>query len=344
MTNLIIFLFYTIKQNGRIVVKIKIVLLIFLLSICANIKAEDSTLIRIQTDVDNVQLKINDSLYLLDNFSNKLTANNWFLITVAKGELHFVLKNQNEVIDTTIIISDQNVLALELRFLSQTIEDSLTVENKNNLFITSVPDSGFITINGTTLDVFTPSYLYVPDDSVIVEIYKDGYEPLVTDFLLLEFQKKQVEFILKPMVPAHLNADSLGYTMEKEIPPKDIRNADQIEDKYMGMAETFLIFPFAQGLVAKLALNDNNQTVANVMVGSGAILSAGSYLLSKILSKKKRNEIKAMNKEIEKQNIDIKSSNKEIELLVRSLNAERIMKWEDENVNKGVVKIKVDHD
>ena len=43
--------------------------------------------------------------------------------------------------------------------------------------------------------------------------------------------------------------------------------------------------------------------------------------------------------EIERQNIEIKSGNKEIELMVRKVNAERKVKWEDENVNKGVVKI-----
>ena len=339
MTNFIIYLLCIIIINERIDVNFKIFILFILIFICCQISANNSTLVRIRTDVDSIELKINDSLYQIDNYGNFLTAHNWFIIPLTNGEYHFVLRYDEQQIDTAITISNQESIVLEFPFLQAETEKPVTEKNEIRIPVTSVPDSGFITINWNTLELLTPTIITVKKDTFTIEVYKDGYEPLVTDLMIADLQQKQVIFILKAMEPARFNADSLGLSMEKEIPPFDIRIAERVQNKYMGMAETFIIFPFAQGLIAKLALDDDNQKVADVMVGAGAFLTGGAYILSKILSKRKRNEINEKNIEVEKQNLEIKSSNKEIELMVRKVNADRKIKWEDENVNKGVVKI-----
>ncbi len=338
MTILIIFILYNIIINERNDVKFIIFLQVTLLFFCCQIAAKNSTLVRIRSDVDSVVLKINDSLFLTDNYDNALTAQNWFIISLKNGDYDFVLSYNKQKIDTTITINNQESIALEFSFLQNDTEVSIE-KNKIRIPVVSVPDSGFVTIDGSTLDVLTPTFFTADKDTFTIEVYREGYEPLVTDLMMADLQKKQVNFILKPMEPVRLNTDSLGFSMEKEIPVINILIAENIQNKYMGMAETFFIFPFAQGLIAKLALDNDNQKVADIMVGSGVILSTGSYLLSKILSNRKRKEIKEKNMDIERQNIEIKSSNKEIELMVRKVNAERKVKWEDENVNKGVVKI-----
>jgi len=310
---------------------------LFLLFFFIQTATADSTLVRIRTDVDISNFQINDSSYITDSYNNPLSANNWFLIHLSNGEYRFSLQYREQQIDTSLIIENQESIALEISFLHK--NEILKESDLPKLYITSNPDSGFITLDGKTLDILTPTFISIPKDTISVEVYKDGYIPLVTDLMIKELQKKQVKFILMPMEPAPLNADSLGYTLEKPIQPLDIRAVDKIKNKYIGMAETFMIFPFAQGLIAKIVLDEDNQTEANILVGSGAILSAGSYILSKILSKRKSNEIKERNVEIDRQNLEIKSSNKEIELIVRKANAEKKVKWKEKSANKGVVEI-----
>ncbi len=236
--------------------------------------------------------------------------------------------------DTTQVRIHPDIDSVVLR-----LHDSLLNKPGNNVLVTSVPENGFVTLDGKTLEELTPIILPLSREKLSIEVYKDGYEPLITDLMMAEIQKKQVQFILRPLAPIYLNADSLGYTIQSVVHPIEPARAKNIEKKYMALAETFLILPLSQGLIAKLVLDDDNQREANVLVGAGIILTTGSYLLSKIFSKKKRNEIEQENIIIEKQNIDIKNSNKEIELLVRKVNAERIEKWEEESKDKGVVVI-----
>ncbi len=326
-----LFIIHSMNRNKKIT-RCFFGLLILLLTLCSTIDAADSILVRIRTDVYSVKLHIDDSLYVQDNFGNQFSSNNWFIISLTSGEHHISLQFEDERIDTTIVITQQESIALEFSFLPEEI-----IDNASKIFIMSNPDSGYITIDGKVLEILTPTFVSLDKDTVSVEVYRDGYEPLVTDLMLAELQKKQVNFILRPMAPVHLIADSLGYSFDKLTPLIDIRVAEMVREKYMGMAETFMIFPFAQGLIAKLALDDENQTEANVMVGAGVVLSVGSYLLSKILSKKKKNKIDETNKDIEQRNLLIKDSNKQIELLVRKINAERIIQWQEENRNNGTV-------
>ncbi len=326
-------------NHNKIFIRCFFSLLILLLIFCSTTEAADSTLVRIRTDVSSVILQINDSLYVQDNFGNKLSANNWFIISLTSGEYQIALQFEEERIDTTIVITQEESIALEFSFLPVEIIEKSSQVNSAQIYITSNPDSGYITIDGKMLELLTPTFLSLDKDTVSVEVYRDGYEPLVTDLMLVELQKKQVNFILRPMPPMHLIADSLGYTFDKLTPLLDVRAAETVREKYMGMAETFMIFPFAQGLIAKLALDDDNQTEANIMVGTGVVLSVGSYLLSKVLSKKKKNSISETNKDIEQQNLLIKDSNKQIELLVRKVNAERKVSWQNEHADKGVVEI-----
>ena len=238
MTNLIIYLFYYIKTNESIDVKFIIILHVFLLFIYTQISANDSTLVRIRTDVDSVEFKINDSIYVHDNYNNLLSANNWFIISLTKGEYHFVLQFEDQIVDTVFIIENQELIALEFPFIQEQAEieigaaeeSSYVVGSGKRIFVISVPDSGFITVDGKTLEMMTPTFFAVEKDRVTVEVYKDGYEPLVTDLMAEELQRKQVQFILRPMSPNHLNADSLGYTLEKLVSMYDIRVVERIEN------------------------------------------------------------------------------------------------------------------
>lgn len=344
MTNLIIYLFYSTQINESLYVKYIIVIPFFLFFISTQIYANDSTLVRIRTNVDSAEIKINDSLYMHDNYDNKLSAHSWFIISLSRGEFHVVIKFEDLQLDTLITIENQELVSIEFPFILEQTESEIDsvggsrgIERK--LFVTSIPDSGIITIDGKTLEMLTPANLLVNKDTVKVEVYKYGYEPLVTDLMMAALQEHQVQFILSPSKPVYLTADSLGYTFENMIPPLNKRLADKLHTKYMGMAETFMIFPLAQGLILKLTLGDDNQAISNIMVGSGAILTVGSYFLSKILPKRKLKEIEEKNLDIEMQNLEIKVSNQEIESKIRELNAERVVKWKEEKRDKGVVKL-----
>lgn len=317
--------------------------IIFILMIAYPLIAQaDSTVVRIKTNLDNAKLFINEKEYQTDDYGNILKKDAWFLMKFGEGFYQLQLTHEKyPTIDTTFTLAGEEVHSLVLSFPleSDTINNIINNPRTRDFMLLSDPPGGTVTLDGATLEGVTPMTLQVNTDSFTVEVYKDGYEPLVSDLMFAEQQRLQATFILKAFQPAQLTSDSLGYTMENEIPLIDMRKAEQIENEFTGMAESFAIFPFAQGLIAKLILDKDDQKEANVLVISGAVLSGGSFLLGKILGKRKRNQIEKENEFINNQNAEIQKSNKEIEELVKEQNTARKKQWRLDNANRGVVEI-----
>ncbi len=157
-------------NQNRIIIKSILYLLILILFVSLEISAVDSTLVRIRTDVSAVNLTINDSLYVNDNFGNQISANNWFIISLTSGEHKFELQYEEQHFDTTIVIAQEELIVLEYSFLPDEISNSIAQESLSQIYITSNPDSGYITVDGKMLDILTPTFIAVQKDSVSVEV------------------------------------------------------------------------------------------------------------------------------------------------------------------------------
>ena len=102
------------------------------------------------------------------------------------------------------------------------------------------------------------------------------------------------------------------------------------------MAEAFAIVPLAQGVMARLVFGEDAHQ-ANVLIAAGVVLTAGSYFLGKLLSKRKLSSIREQNAVIEEANLAAKTHNDEVDLAIRDQYSGEIRQWRSETQDDGRV-------
>ncbi len=205
------------------------------------------------------------------------------------------------------------------------------------LTVTSSPDSAFITVDDQASAGMTPMEMILDTGVYRLEAAKEGFEPLTYKLNLLTGQRISARFILKSFPPPPIPAESLGLMYLPEKILEDINAADRVSSSYNRAAETFAIIPLGQGILARFIVDEDDRKEANIMIISGAILSAGSLILGKVLSKRKTHNIEQANAQITEENILINEHNRDVDQQLKEKNEQALRAWQQENSDRGRV-------
>ena len=308
----------------------------------------DSSLVRIRIDVENSEIYLDNNRLLQDSFGNRLTPNAWFILNLEVGEYHFyIFNNLLEPLDTTIVLTKDKVESFDLRFISQELASRVFVENPPGIQtvpfkIDSDPGSAVILFNDDTLEVATPAELFVQGGVTRFEVVKEGYQPMVSTIDFEMAKNVSAMFKLRIEEPAPVTPESIGLVYLEKKPMLSTKLADKVRRNYYSLSETFFVFPFCQGLLAKIVVDDSQQESANALLLSGIVLSGGTYLLGRIFSKKKLNYVFAENERRTVNNMLADQTKIDNDKILRDKNLENYRNWTSENSDRGVVIVNVD--
>jgi hypothetical protein len=207
------------------------------------------------------------------------------------------------------------------------------------LSITSTPDSGMILVDGIGLDLKSPGRIVVPAGEHVVEVYLSGYEPLADTLEIESGQALNLDFLLSPLPPQPMAAESLGLLRLPILKPIDEKHADRVKAQWTALAEAFAVMPLGQGVVARIALSEDHRTQANALILTGIGLSVGSWIASKILFKRKLRQIRRRNEEIPGENRAAQRHNLEVEQLLAEANASAVDEWLEASMGTGKVTV-----
>ena len=205
------------------------------------------------------------------------------------------------------------------------------------LIVDSDPDSADILIDGKRVEFTTPHTFSLIDTFCLIEIVKAGYEPLAEKIQLFAGEKLLSTFLLKALPPPPITSEELGLELLVEQPLLDERAADRIKTQSNSLSLTFAIVPFGQGVLARTLLSEKDKSLGNTLMISGVVLSAGSYALGRVLSSKKRSDIRRKNEIIKSENEAAKEQNREIDKAVKSAYDEAVAQWLIDNTGRGKV-------
>lgn len=299
--------------------------------------AQDSVSVKIRVDVDDVLLTINADTVTEDSYGSRLTKEAWFILNLTAGDYEFRFDQAGfETQHRSVSLAPGQIVTLDITFLPpatppRPVTGAVTVE--------SDPDSASILVDGTAVDMVTSAQLNLVVGERTVEVVVADYEPLAQAVTVDSMHRSIMKYILRPLPPPELTAESLGLVYDVQLPKLDEAKAAVLRQQFNSMAETFAIIPLGQGMLAKVLLDSDDQGTANVLVISGVVLTVGSYLLGKALSAKKLRKIKLENEEIEAYNVRAAEHNNEMDRTITTANKDAYKKYLDDNKGRGRVQV-----
>lgn len=205
--------------------------------------------------------------------------------------------------------------------------------------ITSDPPGAVLMFGGVDSVLSSPCDTMVAAGSHHVEASLAGYQTLVHDLELEPGDTLSLNFVLLAQKPEPPNPEDLGLSYLPITPLLPETAAQKVREKYNVMAETFAIIPLGQGIMAYLALGGGNDYFSGELVALGAFLSAGSYVLGRVMASRKLEEIRDRNHVLTAQNVASDRHNKEIDQQLRQLYEAAIREWEAERAWRGRVEV-----
>jgi hypothetical protein len=166
-----------------------------------------------------------------------------------------------------------------------------------------------------------------------------GYQPLVHQFNIDSGDTLSLRFVLLADKPIRPTPEQLGLEYKFVMPLLLEEKAQTVRRKYNTMAEVFLIIPLAQGIMAAIALGGGEDYFSAGLMATGVGLSAGSYLLGKLMGSRKLKEIRRQNQILAGQNLEAERHNGEVETQIRRVHAESMREWQAETSWRGRVEV-----
>ncbi len=310
---------------------------IVVLLVVSSAAAVEPDNLKLRVDIDNVHMTINGDSITVDSHGNSLVKDAWFLLNLPPGEYEIVFEHaEYETRTRTITLEPGTIETIEVNFLPQKEPSG---PQAGTVVIESDPAGATILVDGVSVDTVTPVELMLPLGERMIEVVEENFEPLSRPVSVDSMHKIIMRYVLRPLPPSDLTADSLGLFYDMELPMLEEERAELLRNQFNAFAETFAIIPFGQGLLAKILLSKDDQATANALVISGIVLSGGSYILGKILSARKLRFIRAQNEEIEAYNVRVKENNLEVDRAVQEANKEAYKKYLNDTKGKGRVKV-----
>jgi len=219
-------------------------------------------------------------------------------------------------------------------------DSALPADSISRVKIQSQPDSAAVYIDGKVISDATPAVTYVKRGSHTIEVIAEDFDPLSYKLDVLPGEIFELSFYLKQLPPPPLLPESLGLEYEPILPVLDSALADLRMERYRSSAETFAIIPFGQGVLVRAFLGPERNREANTMMISGAVLSLGSLVLGRVMSRRQRAQIREQNASIVKQNQTAALNNREVDRALKKANKLRLDKWRVANESLGRVKVR----
>ncbi len=145
-----------------------------------------------------------------------------------------------------------------------------------------------------------------------------------------------------PMMWVHQARDMVGLPpLVKTVPLLEEGIADKARSRFNSLAQTFLIFPLASGLIGITAFRDDPNYPSQEVFLSGLALVAGSYLAGKMVYHRKLQEVRAINEEREILNRQAKDFGLRL-ARARAEYDRRLAAWQDASEGRGQVEIIAD--
>jgi hypothetical protein len=320
-------------------------------------------LVRLRVDLDSVTVNLNGDLWVANSSTNYAPVGVWTDITLAPGSHVFefqhpdytpfarevtIIAGQTEDIDINFTgkppeSPDSAIVPSSTHEIERPVpEDSAVTVAAGDTVVMNVvtdPDSAEVFVDGRSTGLVGPGAFSVVVGQHLVEVFKEGFEPLSHRIEVAANKSVQVKFSLKIGAPSVMTPESLGMAQMPMMPMRNLEEAETPKVFWNNMAETFAIVPLGQGLVAKLLLHDEAQKGANMLVITGVALTGGSYLLGRFLSSRKHDRIVAQNEWIVQQNDSARIYNRDLNHLVRESNDMAVERWLEENRTRGTVTI-----
>ncbi len=303
----------------------------------------DTASVKIKVDVESVTILLNDDSLLLDSYGNQLIAGAWFVLNLSSGDYQFSFHHPDYDSQTRqLMLGKDEIGTIEIRFLPEEIappEDTTGTTLSSLISIHSTPVEAMITLDGTMLTEETPTEIRLNSGPHQIELLLDGWEPLSHTVEISNSNSIILNYLLMPTAPPQTAPEVLGLEYRQQLMRLDVRTAENLRATFNSLTETFAILPLGQGLVAKGFLRGDQEKTANVLIATGVVLSAGSYILGKILYKNKVNKINSRNEEIEVINLESDEHNEVVDLAIKEHDAESLESWLKENDGKGIVEV-----
>lgn len=328
--------------------KYKIIIFLIILTTTTVAAQVDSALVRIRTDIDSSLIQLNNQVIIEDSYGNPLIKNYWFIINlpIETYNIKITAGNYNPI-DSTITLVKGEIYTFDVQFTEIKNEDTIIYFEELpeavevvKLVVQSEPDSCSLVIGQETIEKHTPIDLFFKPGEYLFRVSKEGYDPLKSRIKIELEVPILANFKLKSLKPNQVLPESLGISYMTQMPLLNVKQAEKIKVRYNSLAESFAIFPMAQGILARLVVDKSHRRTAEVMILSGVGLTLGSYLLGKILYKKKRQFILDENIRREVDNGMVDSNNKKVDQMINEVNTSRMKEWLRNNRNRGEVIIK----
>lgn len=318
-------------------------LALLLLSTFATAQEQNTALIKIKVDVEGVTILLNEDSLLVDSYGSPLLAEAWFVLNLLPGEYQFSFLHPDY--DTQIrelTVEQAEIATIEVRFLPEDVPpiDSASITAiTTRVSLSSVPLEAMIMLDGKMLEDETPAYIKVGSGAHDIEVLKDGWEPLTHTVRINSSNAIVLNYILMPMPPANSAPEALGLQYRDKLIPLDARGAEKLRATFNSLTETFAILPLGQGLVAKAFLQGEQDKTADLLIASGVVLTAGAYILGRVLYKKRLNKISTRNAEIGQINLEFDELNKMVDQAIEEHDGKLLEIWLNENQGKGKVEV-----
>ena len=326
----------------------KYIIFIIIILLAVSVTAQtDSALVRIRVDVDSAKVRLNNQEILEDSYGNALIKNSWFILNLPIETYNLKIISENyDPIDSTLLLVKNEIYTFDIQFIEKKYEDTAAYFKEIpesvevvKLVLHSEPDSSSIIFGKEKLDEITPTEMYFRPGEYSFQMSKEGFDPLKSTVTIVYDTPILANFMLAEIKPVPLLPESLGLSYMSQMPMLEKKLAEKVKTKYNALTESFAIFPLAQGILARFMVDESQHSKANGLIFSGIGLTLGSYILGKILYKRKQAYIVAENERREADNAMVESNNQTVDQAVRDENAARMKVWLRGNRNRGTVVI-----
>ncbi|MEE9555479.1 MAG: hypothetical protein V3W18_14430, partial [candidate division Zixibacteria bacterium] len=234
-------------------------------------------------------------------------------------------------------------------FIEQVPEDTIftaEIESRSRetsfLAISSTPESVLVRVDNSSDSRVTPFEMEIGAGVHRFIANRDGFESLEYEYDFPGSVKLNMNFVMGTEQPSGYTAEELELEYKEIKIPRNEQDAEKTKEKFNNLAETFIIIPTGQGVLAKLVMGKDRSGEADFLISVGIGMTVTAYLMGKVISSRQLKKIKTENALSEQENHIAKEHNRNVNNILEEKNSEALEKWYTENEGKGIVEIVIE--
>jgi hypothetical protein len=309
----------------------------------------DAGIIRIKVNIENARISLDGNSIEKDSYENHLTRDNWFILSLSPAEYTFVFESEGyNPIERRVTLESGQVTTLDIVFILSGEPDSVLTTPPDAsstefsfLTVTSSPESVSVKLDQETQAKITPFEADVSAGVHTIHASRRGFEPLSYEYDFPAGERFKLNIIMAEEQPMEMAAEELGLEYMELRTAREKQEAEKIRSQFNNLAESFIIIPTGQGVLAKLIMGKSGSRGADILIATGAGLTISAYFLGKILSSRELKKIEAENSEISEENVRAGEHNRMVRQTVADRYNEALERWLENNKDRGIVEITV---